>query len=264
MTVIALTLPALLLSNPLATVATVPLHLRTDRVRDLTLHASTVPFVRTLIWPLLGALALLVAACGGESTPEGTPDTRTPNVRTAEELGLAGSAFPGPLAKPDFVLTNAATGEPFDFVRDTEGDLTLLFFGYTNCPDICPVHLANIAAVLDQSSGDTRRGVTVIFVGVDAPRDTPERVREYLEFFDTDFIGLTGTEEEVAAAQEAALVPVAFVDSEFDGGYTVAHAGWIFLYTQDNLTHLRYPSGIRQSAWAHDLELLVRDGWPSS
>lgn len=228
------------------------------------MHASTASFRRVLVWPLLAALALLGAACGGDASSEGTPDGRTPDQRTAGELGLAGSAFPAAIAKPDFVLTNAATGEPFDFVRDTEGDLTLLVFGYTNCPDICPVHLANIAAALDETSGNTQRGVTVVFVGVDAPRDTPDHVREYLEFFDTDFLGLTGTEAEVAAAQEAALVPVAFVDSEFEGGYTVAHAGWIFLYTQDNVTHLRYPSGIRQSAWAHDLELLVRDGWPSS
>ena len=79
-----------------------------------------------------------------------------------------------------------------------------------------------------------------------------------------DFIGLSGTEEELIAAQEAAAVPVAFIDSEFEGGYTVAHAGWIFLYTQADLTHLRSPSGVRQSAWAHDLELLVREGWPAS
>jgi protein SCO1/2 len=125
------------------------------------------------------------------------------------------------------------------------------------------VHLANISAALEETPLETRRGVKVVFVGVDAARDTPEKVRDWLAFFDEDFIGLTGTEEELAAAQTAANVPVAFKDSEFEGGYTVAHAGWIFLYTQDNLTHLRYPSGIRQSSWAHDLELLVREGWPS-
>lgn len=210
---------------------------------------------------VVGSLALV--ACG-DSDSGSTEAPLTPQEQVVADLGLAGSAFPGPLAKPDFVLDNAATGEPYDFIEETAGFVTLLYFGYTNCPDICPVHLANIASALDQSSGDTRRGVKVVFVGVDAPRDTPERVTEWLGFFDTDFVGLTGTEEQLIAAQEAAAVPVAFVDSEFEGGYTVAHAGWIFLYTQDDQTHLRYPSGIRQSAWAHDLELLVREGWPSS
>ena len=83
-----------------------------------------------------------------------------------------------------------------------------------------------------------------------------------LEFFSKDFIGLTGTEEQLLAAQEAANVPPAFVDAEFEGVYSVGHAGWILLYTQDDLTHLRYPTGVRQAAWAHDLELLVIEGWP--
>jgi protein SCO1/2 len=205
----------------------------------------------------------MFAACGGGET-EPTEVPLTPEQQVVADLGLAGSAFPGPLDKPDFVLSDAATGARYDFIEETAGYVTLLYFGYTNCPDICPVHLANIASALDQSPGEVRRGVKVVFVGVDAPRDTPERITEWLGFFDEDFIGLSGTEEELIAAQESAAVPVAFIDAEFEGGYTVAHAGWIFLYTQDDLTHLRYPSGIRQSAWAHDLELLVNEGWPAS
>lgn len=224
---------------------------------------SPLPRHRTSVLLVIVAIAIWATACGGGST-EPTPVPLTPEEQVAADLGLAGSVFSAPIDKPDFVLNNVATGEPYDFLEETAGFVTLLYFGYTNCPDICPVHLANIAAALDETSSETRRGVKVVFVGVDAPRDTPERVREWLGFFDDDFIGLTGTEEELAAAQEAALVPVAFIDTEFEGGYTVAHAGWIFLYTQDDLTHLRYPSGIRQAAWAHDLELLVRDGWPSS
>lgn len=219
---------------------------------------------RTPILALIAFAALIAAACGDDGDAEPTAVPLTPEQQVVADLGLAGSAFPGPLAKPDFVLNDAATGAPYDFIEETAGYVTLLYFGYTNCPDICPVHLANIASALDQSSGDIRRGVKVVFVGVDAPRDTPERVTDWLSFFDNDFIGLTGSEDQLAAAQQAAGVPVAFVDSEFDGGYSVAHAGWIFLYTQDDLTHLRYPSGVRQSQWAHDLDLLVREGWPAS
>ncbi|MDA0350724.1 MAG: SCO family protein [Chloroflexi bacterium] len=219
------------------------------------------PF-RTILLGLLIALGGLALACGG-SDGEPTAPALTAEEQVVADLGLAGSAFPVALAKPDFVLTNAATGAPYDFRAETAGQVTLLYFGYTNCPDVCPVHMANIAAALDQAPFEVRDAVRVVFVGVDAPRDSAERVRDWLDFFDRDFIGLTGTEEELAAAQTAAQVPVAFIDSEFDGGYTVAHAGWIFLYTRDNLAHLRYPSGIRQAAWAHDLELLTTEGWPS-
>lgn len=224
---------------------------------------SPLPRFRTPFVAILAVVVLIGTACGGTSD-EPTEVPLSPAEQVVADLGLAGSAFPGALAKPDFVLNDAKTGEAYDFIEETAGSVTLLYFGYTNCPDICPVHLANISSALDQSSGDVRRGVKVVFVGVDAPRDTPERVTEWLGFFDDDFIGLTGTEEQLIAAQEAAAVPVAFIDAEFEGGYTVAHAGWIFLYTQDELTHLRYPSGVRQSAWAHDLELLVREGWPAS
>ena len=224
---------------------------------------SPLPRYRHLLLLILAAIATVAFACSnGDSDPTEVP-LSAPEQLVAD-LGLAGSAFPVGLEKPDFVLNDAATGQPYDFIAETQGSITLLYFGYTNCPDVCPVHLANISAALDKLTGETRRGVTVVFVGVDVPRDTPERVQEWLGFFDDSFIGLTGSEEQLIAAQEAANVPPAFKDAEFEGGYSVAHAGWIFLYTQDDLTHLRYPSGTRQSAWVHDLELLVREGWPSS
>ena len=211
----------------------------------------------------IGSLALatlLFAACGAETATGPAGTSTSEGDRVVAELGLHGTAL-GPLERPDFVLTESEGGA-YDFRAETGGGVTLLYFGYTNCPDICPVHFSNIAAALKQAPSEVRRGVTVVFVGVDAPRDTPERVREWLDFFDADFVGLTGTEEELEAAQIAAGAPPAFVDEQFEGGYSVAHAGWLFLYTPDDLMHLRYPAGVRQSGWAHDLDVLVREGWP--
>jgi protein SCO1 len=213
---------------------------------------------------VLGSLTLatlLLAACGGETSPEPTSAPLSEGDQVVADLGLHGVAL-GPLERPDFVLTDTG-GAAYDFRAETSGRVTLLYFGYTNCPDICPVHFANIAAALRQAPSEVRRGVTVVFVGVDAPRDTPERVQAWLDFFDADFVGLTGTAEELEAAQIAAAAPPAFVDEEFEGGYTVAHAAWLFLYTPDDLMHLRYPTGVRQSGWAHDLDVLVREGWPT-
>tara|TARA_Y100000588_G_scaffold393374_1_gene509110 strand:- start:124 stop:825 length:702 start_codon:yes stop_codon:yes gene_type:complete len=227
----------------------------------LTVHLFLQAFKKHVSFHSLFVCAFVfVAACQNVDSETAVPQSRSEQI--VIELGLSGTAFPAAFEKPDFVLNNVATGQPYDFRDETRGFVTLLYFGYTHCPDVCPVQLANLAAAIDQSPGEVRRSVRVVFVGVDALRDTPDRVLNWLEFFSKDFIGLTGTEEQLLAAQEAANVPPAFVDAEFEGGYSVGHAGWILLYTQDDLTHLRYPTGVRQAAWAHDLELLVIEGWP--
>lgn len=209
----------------------------------------------------LALVALLLAACGGETAEEPRGPEPSEAEQIAADLGLHGTPMSATLERPDFTLTTTE-GDAYDFRAETSGRVTLLYFGYTNCPDVCPVHFSNIAAALRQAPFEVRRGVTVVFVGVDAPRDTADRVREWLEFFDADFVGLIGTEAELEAAQLAAAAPPAFIDEEFEGGYSVQHAAWLFLYTQDDLLHLRYPTGVRQAGWAHDLDILVREGWP--
>ena len=113
--------------------------------------------------------------------------------------GLAGPVVDPPFAKPDFVLT-AADGRAYDFRKETEGYVALLFFGYTHCPDVCPVHLANIAAALSKSSPEVNNAVKVVFVTTDPARDTPVGGQEWLDKFDRRFIGLTGDSASIAAA----------------------------------------------------------------
>ena len=116
-----------------------------------------------------------------------------------------------PLAKPDIVLTDT-DGNPFDLRAETDGRLTLLYFGYTNCPDICPVHLAQIESVLKRPAMPSN--VDVIFVTVDPARDDPASIRRFLDQFSTKFIGLTGTPDELRAAQLAFEVPVAVQEGD--------------------------------------------------
>ncbi len=206
---------------------------------------------------LVGALGLVLGCSPGPEAETAAP-TGDP---VAARLRLAGTPVPGFPERPDFVLTDTE-GRRFDFRAETGGELTLLFFGYTSCPDICPVHLANLAAALDRISPDVGRALEVVFVGVDPARDTPERMREWLDHFDPRFVGLTGTPEELEAAQRAAGVPLAFADGEGEG-YAVSHAGWITLYDRSDRARLRYPFGTRQKQWAHDLAVLAREGWPA-
>ncbi|MBK9067243.1 MAG: SCO family protein [Gemmatimonadetes bacterium] len=85
--------------------------------------------------------------------------------------GLAGPAVVPPLAKPELVLT-ATDGTRYDLQRDTEGVVTLLFFGYTSCPDRCPIQLANIAAALKRMDPARAERIRTVFVTVDPRRDT--------------------------------------------------------------------------------------------
>lgn len=189
----------------------------------------------------LAGLGVVLAGCGAALT---TND-------------LQGVVIDPPQEKPSFQLTDT-NGALYDFETETEGKLALLYFGYLNCPDICPVHLAQIAEVFDQVP-EVARDTEVVFVSVDPDRDDPEAIRDYLDKFDSRFVGLTGTFEELETAQVASGLPTAQFIGEGDD-YTVDHAGWVIAFSPDGLNHAIYPFGVRQSQWLNDLQILVEQG----
>lgn len=162
-----------------------------------------------------------------------------------------------PLPKVDFTLTSM-DGTSYDFLEETDGFVTLLFFGYTYCPDVCPIHMSSISAVLKKMKPAEAERIKVVFVTTDPERDTPERLREWLGNFDRRFVGLTGPLEEVNAIQQSIGLGASFREDLPDGGYGMAHAAQVLAYTTDNAARVTYPFGIRQADWAHDLPLLVR------
>ncbi len=179
---------------------------------------------------------------------------------TTEQVGSGryqGIEVATPTPRPRFTLTDTS-GRPFDFYAETQGTITFLYFGYTTCPDICPVHLANIDNAL-QVRPDLATRTRVVMVTVDPARDTPEVLRSYLDRFDPRFIGLWGTPEEVEAAQRAAGVAVAVAEVDADGQPTglVGHAAQVLGYGPDDLQHVAFPFGTRASAYAHDLAELA-------
>jgi protein SCO1/2 len=165
-----------------------------------------------------------------------------------------------PLPKPRFALTDTS-GAPFDFWNRTQGSVTLLFFGYTNCPDQCPMHMANIGAALKKLPSGIADQVKLVFVTTDPARDTPVQLRRWLDNFDKHFVGLTGTEAALETAQKAAGIPTAQKPEHRNGNYSVAHANFIVAYTKDNLAHVIYPGGVGQGDWIHDLPLLIKETW---
>lgn len=203
----------------------------------------------------VGAALTAGAALGACSLDRGsTPDN---SAEADRDGGFAGEVLDPPWAKPEVTFT-ALGGEPFPFAERTEGALSLLFFGFTNCPDICPVYLQTVASARQAIGTGPGSKPEVYFVGVDVARDTPEVMEEYLAGIDPTFVGLTGSIEAINAGLAAVYAPpVQLGEPDADGDYEVGHAayGTIYLGTDDK-GHRRYPFGVRQQDWVRDLPRL--------
>lgn len=145
-------------------------------------------------------------------------------------------------------------------LRDFQGKLIVLFFGYTHCPDVCPTTLADVATALQELSPQESARVQVLFVSVDPERDTPEMLKAYVPYFHPAFLGLYGTPEEVAeAAKEFRVVYRKHVE---DGasGYLVDHTAGSYVLDGKGRLRLFLPFAQPARDIAHDLRLLLREG----
>ena len=207
------------------------------------------------------AVLVLVASNGSSAASSAKTVPDAPHSDRSQTTYRGGLITP-PLAKPQFTLTDTS-GAPFDFRHETEGYITLLFFGYTHCPDECPMHMAALAMGLRQLPHELRNQVKVVFVTADPARDSSTVLRAWLDHFDKRFIGLTGDAASIETAHRSAQVPAASKMALANRTYELAHASFVLAYTRDNMAHLLYPGGITPADWAHDLPLLVKETWPS-
>jgi protein SCO1/2 len=197
-----------------------------------------------------------VSAQGAQKVPE---PARTDHV----EILYRGGLVSPPLPKPKFTLTDTSGG-PFDFAEKTQGYTTLLYFGYTHCPDMCPLEMSVIAQALREVPADSVHRIKVVFVTTDPERDSRQVLRSWLDHFDKNFIGLTGSQDAIDGAQIAAnMAPAKKSAVRPDGTYEVGHAAFVLAYTKDNLAHVIYPFGVKQEDLAHDLPLLAKETWAS-
>lgn len=206
-------------------------------------------------WLVLLAGVFVLAACAGSDA--GSSGQASAAV---DDDGLRGVALDEPLDKPDMDLVDA-DGAPWNLREETDGHLTFVFFGYTSCPDICPVHMANLSSVFDRLASPTTDQVRVVFVSTDPARDTPERMGEFMSSFDSDFVGVTGDLDEITAGmRELDLPPPVHEEPDEDGFYEVGHPAQLLAFLpDDDKAHVAYPWGTRQQDFVHDIgELLDR------
>jgi protein SCO1/2 len=198
---------------------------------------------------------VLLAAC--------SPTTTTAALRAAEPdyaPGWNGTAVDGTPRMPDADFVDTA-GQPFDLRAAMADKPTLLYFGYTHCPDICPVHLANIAQALRDSTVRPEQ-LNVVLVTTDPARDTPEVLGDYVHRFDPSFIGLSAPQEEVDRVVVDLGLPKPVLEKQPGSDeYTVGHPGQVLAFDRQGRARLAYPFGTRQSQWVEDLPGIATEDW---
>ncbi len=200
----------------------------------------------------LGAVVLLTG-CGGDSKASSASPVRS-ELNDHTNPSYSGMGLTPPQPRPQFTLTDVA-GKPFKFGSATAGKLTLLYFGYTNCPDVCPTTLADVTQALRAVPAAVRSATQVVFVTTDVKRDTSAVLGSYLSKFDPGlpnrYIGLTGTQPEIDAAQAAAHVTLAE-----DEGQT--HSAQVLLYGSDDYARVAFLESANEAdAIAHDLSVVA-------
>lgn len=137
----------------------------------------------------------------------------------------------------NFELTNE-NGERVDENDYADARLTLLFFGYTYCPDVCPMTLARLSTALAGLNPDVRDATNVLFVSVDPKRDTPQRLKQYTAHFGPRFIGLTGTQAQLTQFTKAMRVTYGYGEPDASGFYRVSHSAGVFVFDKHGKVRL--------------------------
>ncbi|MFY8084649.1 MAG: SCO family protein [Rubrivivax sp.] len=192
------------------------------------------------------ALGAAVLAWGVASSLTGCDRAGAPSFKGIDITG-ADYARELPLTDPDGKRRSLA---------EFKGRVVVVFFGFTQCPDVCPTTMVELAAVKKQLGADGER-VQGIFVTVDPERDTPELLKAYVDNFDADFVALRGSPEETLAAAKHFKVFFAKVPGKTEGSYTIDHTAGSYVFDPQGRVRLFTRHGTGPEALAHDLRLLL-------
>ena len=178
------------------------------------------------------------------------------------ERGPAGPSFKG------IDITGAEYARDFELpdadgrsrrLSDFKGKVTVVFFGYTHCPDVCPTTMIEMAAAKKALGADGER-VQGIFITVDPERDTPELLKAYVNHFDPGFVALRGTVEQTQAVARHFKVFFAKVPGSSEGHYTMDHTAGSYIFDAQGRVRLFTRYGIGGDALVHDLRILLAAG----
>lgn len=144
--------------------------------------------------------------------------------------------------------------------EDTDGKIRLMFFGFTSCPDICPTTLQKLTRVVGELPESARKDVKILFVSVDPERDTPERIKSYVEFFSDSIIGLTGSEKNLRELSKRYRTTFGYETPNENGNYDVSHSSAVYVFDRKGEARLLVRPGQSLEALTADLTALASEG----
>ncbi|HEU4810810.1 MAG TPA: SCO family protein [Nocardioides sp.] len=193
---------------------------------------------------LVALVSLLVLAGCGDDTSGG---------------GLHGESLDPPFTVADTALTDTS-GEEYSLTAGTDKPLTLVFFGYTHCPDICGIVMANLATAMTRLSDSDRARVDVVYVTTDPARDTEKALRTYLDRLDPAFIGLTGDLDDIVAVAKPLGVGITHGERLPSGGYDVAHGTTVTGIDSHDEAPVYWSQETSAAEYADDIHQLLTKG----
>ncbi len=169
---------------------------------------------------------------------------------------LRGSVIDSSAPAPEIVL--AATDGSTYSLRERQGRVVLIFFGYTSCPDVCPATLSEMREVR-KALGERAADVDMLFITVDPARDSLERMGKYVSLFDPAILGLTGSPEALEAVYRAYGVTVEFQTETTAAGYLVTHSSRVYVVDRAGKLRLTYPFGTAVDDIVQDVRYLLKE-----
>lgn len=219
------------------------------------------PYARRVgaVAALVTAAGFALAACGGSSGGGSAASAVSGSTHSAKS---GTTPLDPPDAKPALALTDQ-DGHPYNLVKQTAGHPTLLYFGYTHCPDVCPTTMADIAAAARKLPAAERKKLRVVFVSTDPNRDKPKRLKQWLGAIDPQFTGLTGDFSAMQRAARRLGIGVSRPVKHKDGSETVSHGAEVIVFSpKDDKAHLLYTSGTSEQRYATDLPEIIKGETP--
>lgn len=195
-------------------------------------------------------LAVLSTAC---ATPS---EEVAGNTAQQQSSKYKGTELAIPVSIPDVTLTDA-DGQPFALKTRNAGKITLVYWGYTHCPDVCPTTMADVAEALRQLPADLRSTIDVDFITTDPQEDTGPVLKSWLGKFNPGFVGLTGSVDQVDGSAKAAGVPVDPPSKQADGTIAVDHGTQVSVFGKDGVAHVVWLEGVTSKDMAHDISVVA-------
>lgn len=175
-------------------------------------------------------------------------------LENTREYSYQGSLIDPPVQAPEIKLTDV-NGETFE-LGALNGKVVIMFFGYTSCPDVCPVTLSDFHQIRSQL-GEAAEEAKFVFITVDPERDTPERLKIYLSNFDPEIIGLTGSRSELEAVWSSYGVYQAKSEASDADNYLVDHSSRIYVIDKQGNLLLTYLFGTENKVITEDVQHLI-------